>query len=554
MLVDLPTFPKLVQARERLRTLSVRSMFDADPARAVEMHRTLGSWRVDFAKHRLDRDALRLLVQLGREAGVEAAREAMFRGDDVNVTEARPVLHTALRLPAGGRALVDGKNVVPEVQVVLAKMDAFVGALHAGKVRGATGAPITDVVNIGIGGSDLGPAMATSALLPYAKGKVRVHFVSNVDCTHFVETVRSLDPASTLFIVCSKTFTTQETMTNARTARAWLETSLGPSFDFTQHFVGVTTSVHEAAKFGVRETFQFWDWVGGRYSVWSSVGLALACSIGMDHFRAFLRGAHTTDTHFAQAPLEENVPFLLGMLGVWCTNFWGAGTHAVLPYDQYLGRLPAYLQQAEMESNGKGVSRGGEVVGAYDTAPVIFGEPGTNGQHAFYQLIHQGTRIVPADFIVPMQSHNPGPGLGADHHAKLVAHCFAQSQALMEGRSLAQVQHELKSRGMSDADIAFHAPHRVFSGSRPSTTLVTQKVTPETLGELLAMYEHKIFVQGIVWDICSFDQWGVELGKVLANAILGDFDAGTARPSHDASTRMLIEGYLQAQSEMRAPD
>jgi glucose-6-phosphate isomerase len=542
MLVDLPTYPALVQARERLRSTSVRALFDADPQRFARFHRNVGAWTVDFSKHRIDADVFALLQQLGRDAQVEQRRDAMFSGAHINVTEGRSVLHTALRMPKTGTLVVDGTDVVPGVHVVLEQMDAFVRALHDGSLRGATGARFTDIVNIGIGGSDLGPAMAASALRPYAKADLRAHFVSNVDRTHLNEALRGLDPASTLFVIVSKTFTTQETMTNASSARAWLAACLGPDFELSKHFVGVTTATREAAAFGVRETFPFWDWVGGRYSLWSAVGLSLACLIGMENFRELLAGAHTVDEHFRTAPLAENVPFILGALGIWWTNLWGAATHAVLPYDQYLGRLPAYLQQAEMESNGKSVSQDGHVIGGYDTCPIIFGEPGTNGQHAFYQLIHQGTRVVPVDFIVPLRSHNPEP----THHDKLVAHCLAQSQALMEGRSRERVEAELRQKGMADAEIARFAQHRVFTGSRPSTLMVAERVTPRALGELLAIYEHKIFVQGMLWNVCSYDQWGVELGKVLANAILDDVAKRTVRDSHDASTRAWIERYIGA--------
>jgi glucose-6-phosphate isomerase len=551
MLSLLPSYPALFAHKEVLSRQTVRSLFDEDSARFDAFHRKVLGWTFDFSKHRVTRDTLALFCVLGREAGVEAARDAMFRGEAINVTEHRAVLHTALRLPRSRSLLLHGTDVVPQVHAVLAQMEGFVESLHAGALKGSTGKSITDIVNIGIGGSDLGPVMTVQALFPFRHANVRVHFVSNVDRTQLALVLRERNPETTLFIIASKTFTTQETMTNAHSAKAWLADALGVEFESAKHFAAVSTNLEAAAAFGVAadRVFGFWDWVGGRYSIWSSIGLPLACSIGMQHFREFLAGAHAVDEHFVHTRLEDNVPFLMAMLGVWCVNVLGAQTHAVLPYDQYLARFPAYLQQADMESNGKSVSRAGLPIADYETGPVIFGEPGTNGQHAFYQLIHQGTKLVPADFIVPLRSHSHVPG--SSHQAKLVAHCFAQSQALMEGRTLASVLTELRAKGVSEAEAQKLAPHRVFSGNRPSSMFVTEVVTPEILGQLIALYEHKIFVQGILWDTYSFDQWGVELGKVLAGKILSDFDKGTVEPSHDGSTQALIRMFQTQQPAQR---
>ena len=520
MLTDSPAWKALRRHHEAMREVHLRDLFARDPQRFEKFSFRLDDLLVDCSKHRATEETFRLLLDLARQQRVEEWRNRMFGGEKINVTEKRAVLHVALRNRSNRPILVDGKDVMPDVNAVLAQMRGFTDKLRSGAWRGATGEKITDVVNIGIGGSDLGPVMATQALKPYW-AQITPHFVSNVDSTHLVETVKPLDPARTLFIVASKTFTTQETLMNARSARAWLTGKLGEAA-VPKHFVAVSTNAAEVAKFGIdtANMFGFWDWVGGRYSMWSAIGLSIACAIGMDRFEEFLGGAHAMDEHFRTAPLEKNIPAILALLGVWYSNFFGAQTHAILPYDQYLHRFPAYFQQGDMESNGKGVDREGKRVD-YDTGPIVWGEPGTNGQHAFYQLIHQGTRLIPADFIATVKSHNP---LGA-HHDVLLANFFAQTEALMNG--------------LPDAP----EPHRRFEGNRPTTSILFDELTPFTLGRLVAMYEHKIFVQGIVWDIDSFDQWGVELGKQLAKKIEPELSSKEPVSSHDASTNALINHY-----------
>jgi glucose-6-phosphate isomerase len=428
---------------------------------------------------------------------------------------------------------------MPEVNAVLAKMRTFTERLRSGAWKGHTGKTITDVINIGIGGSDLGPVMVTEALKPYSKRDLHVHYVSNVDGTHMAETLRALDPERTLFIVASKTFTTQETLTNAKTARAWLLEKL-PGADVAKHFVALSTNAKDVGAFGIdtANMFEFWDWVGGRYSLWSAIGLSIACSIGMDNFEQLLAGAHEMDEHFRTTKLEDNLPVILGMLGIWYSNFWDAETHAILPYDQYLHRFAAYFQQGDMESNGKRVDRQGHVVD-YTTGPVIWGEPGTNGQHAFYQLIHQGTRLIPADFIAPIETQNP---IG-NHHPILLANFFAQTEALMKGKTPDEARTELQAQKLSAERVNQLVPHKTFPGNRPTTSILVEKLDPKTLGAMIAMYEHKIFVQGIVWDVYSFDQWGVELGKQLANKILPELEGSAPVTSHDASTNALINRY-----------
>ena len=497
---------------------------------------------VDWSKHRVTDETLRLLAALAKQADVEGARDAMFSGAKVNLTEGRAVLHVALRNRSNRPILVDGEDVMPAVNAVLAKMRAFTERVRSGAWTGHTGKAITDVVNIGIGGSDLGPVMVTEALKPYARRDLTAHFVSNVDGTHLAETLRRVDPERTLFVVASKTFTTQETLTNARSARAWLLERLGADASaVARHFVALSTNAKEVAAFGIdtANMFEFWDWVGGRYSLWSAIGLSIALAIGMDAFEELLAGAHEMDEHFRAAPLERNLPVVLAMLGVWYANFFGAETHAILPYDQYLHRFAAYLQQGDMESNGKRVDRAGRPIEGYTTGPIVWGEPGTNGQHAFYQLVHQGTRLVPCDFIAPIESHNP---IG-DHHPILLANFFAQTEALMKGKTEDEARAELESQGLPKERVEALAPHKVFPGNRPTTSILVQKVTPRTLGALVAMYEHKIFVQGVVWNVNSFDQWGVELGKQLANRILPELSAPGAVTTHDASTNGLIALY-----------
>ncbi len=528
----------------------MRDLFAADPDRFNRFSVELDDLLFDYSKNRLNETTIKLLMGLARASGVAEASRAMAAGERINWTEGRAVLHVALRNRSASSIEVDGEDVMPGVKAVLRKMRAFSEALRSGEWCGFTGRPIANVVNIGIGGSDLGPAMICEALTPYSDGP-RVRFVSNVDATDFIEKTRDLDPAETLFVVASKTFTTQETMTNARTARGWLVEALGDEAAVARHFVALSTNNEAVEAFGIDPdcVFEFWDWVGGRYSSWSAIGLTVALAIGFEGFVELLEGAHAADRHFFEAPFEENIPVLMAMLGVWYRNFFGASTKAVLPYDQYLRRFPAYLQQGDMESNGKSVDRDGKRV-AYRTGAVVWGEPGTNGQHAFYQLIHQGTELVPCDFIAVLNSHHR---IG-DHHRKLVANCFAQSEALMRGRTADEVDAELRLRQLEDEEIAALVPHKVFEGNRPSNTLVLDRITPRTLGMLVALYEHQIFVQGVVWRVNSFDQWGVELGKVLAGSILGeindlltDRDADLSR--HDASTQALIERFIARQDE-----
>ena len=532
----------LARHRKSMTKTIMRDLFAKDKKRFDKFHLVLGDMLVDFSKNRVTADTMRLLVDLAKEAKVEEWRSKMFSGEKINFTERRAVLHTALRNLSGKPVMVDGEDVMPGVNRVLKQMKAFSDAVRSGKWKGHTGKTITHVVNIGIGGSDLGPVMITEALKPYADGGPEVRFVSNVDATDFVEKTKDLDPARTLFIVASKTFTTQETMTNAHTARKWLLAKLKNEKAIARHFVALSTNKEEVEKFGIdtANMFEFWDWVGGRYSSWSAIGLPICCAVGFKNFHELLAGAHDMDKHFQTAPLAKNIPVILALLGVWYGNFWDAASHAILPYDQYLHRFAAYFQQGDMESNGKHIDRDGNSV-AYDTGPVIWGEPGTNGQHAFYQLIHQGTRLIPCDFIAPAISHNP---LG-DHHVKLLANFFAQTEALMRGKTEAEAKAELRKAGMSAAEAKALAPHKTFSGNRPTNSILVKKITPRTLGALIAMYEHKIFVQGIVWRVNSFDQWGVELGKVLAKTILAEETsllAGkkTDLSGHDSSTAGLI--------------
>jgi len=478
---------------------------------------------------------------------VEPFIERLFRGDKINITENRAVLHVALRNRSNRPILVDGADVMPKVNAVLAKMRKLSDAVQSGAWRGHTGKPIKDIVNIGIGGSDLGPVMVTEALRPYWKPGLNVHFVSNIDSTHLCEALKRVSPETTLFIVASKTFTTQETLTNARSARDWLIRALGDRSAVARHFVALSTNAKAVADFGIdtENMFEFWDWVGGRYSLWSAIGLSIACVIGMDNFEQLLAGAHEADEHFRSTAFERNLPVLMALLGIWYANFWGADTHAILPYDQYLSRFAAYFQQGDMESNGKSTDRDGQPIVDYTTGPVIWGEPGTNGQHAFYQLIHQGTRLIPCDFIACTETHNP---LG-QHHQILLANFFAQTEALMRGKTAEEVRRELEQAGLDEARIQALLPHKVFSGNRPTNSFLIQKLTPRALGKLTALYEHKIFVQGVIWNINSFDQWGVELGKQLANAILPELEGNAPVTSHDSSTNGLINHYKARRSK-----
>jgi glucose-6-phosphate isomerase len=531
----------LEQHHKATASVHMREMFANDSRRAERFSLRFGDMLLDYSKNRVQPETMDLLVALAREANLEGWRERMFAGETINATEGRAVLHVALRGAPDQPIHVDGEDVMPAVTRVLEQMATFTEAVRSGEWRGATGKRITDVVNIGIGGSDLGPVMVTEALKPYAHPDIAVHFVSNVDGTHIAETLKTLNPENTLFIVASKTFTTQETLTNAGSARAWLTESLGDAA-VAKHFVALSTNTEKVTAFGIdaANMFEFWDWVGGRYSLWSAIGMPIAVAIGMDRFRELLAGGRAMDEHFRTAPLGANIPVVLALIGIWNTNFLGAETYAVLPYDQYLHRLPAYLQQADMESNGKYVRRDGKRVDC-KTGPVLFGEPGTNGQHSFYQLVHQSTRLVPCDFIAPAQSQNP---IG-NHHPILLSNFFAQTEALMRGKTLAEARAELEAQGVKGQALEDLASHKVFDGNRPTNSILVRKFDPHTLGMLIALYEHKIFTQGVIWGINSFDQWGVELGKQLASKILPELLSDEAIGSHDASTNALINAYKE---------
>jgi glucose-6-phosphate isomerase len=531
--------------KEHYRVMKNRRMvdlFDQDTERFSRFSVTFEDMLVDYSKNIMTKETLRLLLGLARECKLKEAIEKMFTGDAINETENRAVLHVALRNRSNNPIEVNGSDVMPEVNAVLGQMKRFSDVVISGDWKGYTGKTISDVVNIGIGGSDLGPVMVTEALRPYWKPQIRVHFVSNVDGTHIAETLKTVSPETVLFIVASKTFTTQETMTNALTARKWFLDSAKSESLVKHHFVAISTNEAEVKKFGIdpENMFKFWNWVGGRYSLWSAIGLSIACTIGFEHFVELLDGAHAMDTHFRETPFEKNIPVLLALIGIWYNNFFGAQTEAILPYDQYMHRFPAYFQQGNMESNGKFVDRSGRVVG-YQTGPIIWGEPGTNGQHAFYQLIHQGTKLIPCDFIAPAISHNP---IG-DHHRILLSNFFAQTEALMKGKTKQEVVEELRRAGVSDEEMMRLVPFRVFKGNRPTNSILVKKITPRTLGSLIAMYEHKIFAQGVIWNIFSFDQWGVELGKQLANKILPELKDEGESASHDASTNGLINAFKQ---------
>jgi len=542
-LVDSPAYRALTEEHARIDSahLKITQLFAEDPQRAQDFSLELEDLFFDFSKQLVTRQALSSLLQLAEERKLGAAIEAMFTGRAINFTEGRAVLHIALRNRGNTPIVLGGRDIIQDVNRVLTQMRTFCDRVHKGQHLGYTGKRITDIVNIGIGGSDLGPHLVCDALRPYWQRGLSAHFVSNVDGTHLVETLRDLSPETTLFCVASKTFSTLETMTNAESARRWLIESLGSPAAVSQHFVAISTNREAVQRFGIdaANMFEFWDWVGGRYSLWSAIGLPIALTLGFDAFEELLAGAHEADRHFRSAPLSRNIPVLMGLLGVWCSNFLGIDTLAVLPYEQYLELLPAFLQQLDMESNGKSVDERGEHIRSYTTGPIVWGAPGTNGQHAFYQLLHQGTRIVATDFIVAARSHNP---LG-DHHDKLVANCFAQSEALMRGRSEAEVLAELEHAGKSAEVRRKLAPHRAFEGNRPSSTFLIAKLTPRALGRLLALYEHKVFTQGVIWNINSFDQWGVELGKVLAGNILAEFSGLSASNEHDSSTANLIARY-----------
>ncbi|MBC8523971.1 MAG: glucose-6-phosphate isomerase [Chlorobium phaeobacteroides] len=533
----------LEKHRQEIEELHMRELFAGDAERFERFSVRMGDLFLDYSKNRINEKTIGLLTALAEEAGVAGYREQMFDGSKINFTEQRAVLHTALRQPEGFRMELDGQTVGCDVREVLSQMQNFCARVLSGEWKGYSGEAITDIVNIGIGGSDLGPYMVTEALKPFAHGAVNVHFVSNIDGTHISETLRGLDADTTMFIIASKTFTTQETLTNAHTARKWfLERAVDESF-VSRHFVAVSTNREKVEEFGIDPSnmFRFWDWVGGRYSLWSSIGLSIALYLGYDRFVELLAGAHAMDEHFQSAPFEKNIPVLLALLGIWYNNFFDAHSHAVIPYDQYLHRLPAYLQQLDMESNGKRIDRDGKEV-EYATGPVIWGEPGTNSQHAFFQLLHQGTNVIPADFIVPLKSRNPA----GEHHDILLANCFAQTEALMRGKNAEEAEHELCASGMPEERIAPLLPHKLFPGNRPTNTLVFSEINPFNLGSLIAMYEHKVFVQGVVWGINSFDQWGVELGKQLAKTILPEIQGKDDAASHDSSTNGLINLYRQS--------
>lgn len=543
--LQLPAYQQLQSHFEQIKERHLRDLFAENPNRFTDFSLRFEDILVDFSKNRITSETTQLLRQLAGEAGLYEAIEKMFSGDPINVTENRSVLHIALRNRSNSPILVDGKDVMPDVNAVLDKMKGFSERISSGEWKGYTGKPITQLVNIGIGGSDLGPVMVTEALKPYAiqkdgKPQLDVHFVSNVDGVHIYETLQKLDPETTLFMIASKTFTTQETMTNAHSARDWFLKYAHDESAVAKHFVAISTNKTEVEKFGIdpENMFVFWDWVGGRYSLWSAIGLSISCYIGFDNFAELLEGGHAMDLHFQNTPIEENIPVTLALVGIWYNNFFGAESHAILPYDQYMHRFAAYFQQGDMESNGKSVDRNGEPT-AYQTGPVIWGEPGTNGQHAFYQLIHQGTKLIPCDFIAPAISQRP---LG-EHHNMLLSNFFAQTEALMNGKSGEEVVKELVKSGKNEEEVASLMPFKVFSGNRPTNSILVQKITPRTLGSLIAMYELKIFTQGIIWNIFSFDQWGVELGKQLANRILPELADDQPVSSHDSSTNGLINYF-----------
>ncbi len=533
-------FEALGKLKKRLADQPMRVQFAVDPNRFKRYSASGAGILLDYSKNRIDEDVMAALFDLARAAGVEERRDEMCEGEHINITEDRAVMHMALRYQGDHPVPVDGKDVMPDIRAVLAHVESFSNAVRNGEIRGQTGEQFTDIVNIGIGGSDLGPAMVTLALEPYTRADLRAHYVSNVDGAHIHDILKRLDPKKTLFIVASKTFTTDETMTNAGSARKWIADALGDAA-VADHFAAVSTNIPACQKFGIREDriFGFWDWVGGRYSVWSAIGLPIALAVGYDNFAAFLKGADAMDRHFLSTPLEENLPVIMGLLGVWYRNVWGFSTHAVLPYDQRLSRFAAYLQQQDMESNGKSVTLAGKPV-AWSTGPIVWGEPGTNGQHAFYQLIHQGTDVIPADFLIAARPHESLP----PHHDKLVANVLAQSEALMLGKTEEEVVAELKAQGLDKAAIKELAPHKVFPGNRPSNTLFYQQLTPETLGSLVALYEHKVFTQGVIWNVNSYDQWGVELGKQLAKALLPKVEGKESGEGHDSSTQGLLAYYL----------
>lgn len=537
MLTDTQAWQHLQEHYRKISPLHMRDLFTQDSERFQRFSLSLEDLLFDYSKNRINDQTVKLLCDLARERGLEDNIARMFAGEPINCSEQRPALHVALRNRSGRAIHVDGEDVMPRVNAVLAQMRRFVEQVHSGAWRGYTGEPIRDVVNIGIGGSDLGPRMVMEALTPYHHPGIRVHFISNIDPAELLDTLKGLQPETTLFLIASKTFGTQETLANAHTARDWFMRAAQGAEHVARHFVAISSHRQRVQQFGIDpdNMFTFWDWVGGRYSLWSAIGLSIALGVGMDRFEELLAGAHAMDEHFRSAPLEKNLPVIMGLLGVWYINLFGTASQAIVPYAQHLKSLPTYLQQADMESNGKGTTCDGDSV-SFDTGPVVWGEPGTNGQHAFFQLLHQGTRLIPVDFLVPVRSHYSL----AENHDILVANCLAQSEALMRGRTEAEAVQQMQQQGLDDATVLRLAPHRVFPGNRPSNLLMFDRLTPRTLGMLLALYEHKIYIQGALWGINSFDQWGVELGKQLAGAILTELREEDPTQGHDASTAALI--------------
>ena len=545
-LTTLASWQNLQNHFNSIKSAHLRDMFSKDDNRFNTFSLLFKDILIDYSKNRINEETLKHLISLANERELKKAIDAMFAGDKINNTENRAVLHVALRNRSNRSIMVDGEDVMPKINAVLNKMKGFCNKVRSGEWKGYTGKSITDIVNIGIGGSDLGPFMVTEALKPYAQKGLNVHFVSNVDGTHIAETLKKVNPETTLFIVASKTFTTQETLTNAESAKKWFLTQAKEDNEVAKHFIALSTNAKAVSAFGIdtNNMFEFWDWVGGRYSLWSAIGLSIAVYIGFENFEKLLQGAHEMDEHFRTAPFDKNAPVILALLGVWYNNFFEADSHAILPYDQYMHRFAAYFQQGDMESNGKGVTKKGKKIN-YSTGPIIWGEPGTNGQHAFYQLINQGSKLIPCDFLAPVQSQNKV----GDHHEKLLANFFAQTEALMKGKTFDEAKAELVAAKLTEKEIEELTPHKVFSGNRPTNSIFFKKLTPETLGSLIAMYEHKIYVQSVIWDVNAFDQWGVELGKQLANKILPELKSAEKIASHDSSTNGLIEFYKKNKNE-----
>ncbi len=540
-MTELKSWNKLEKHYNKIKSFHLGDLFTEDKRRFDKFHIEFGEILLDYSKNIITDETMKLLLELANERDLKLWIDRMFSGDKINFTERRAVLHTALRNRSNSPVYVDGKDVMPGINTVLKQIKLFTESIHSGELLGFTGKNICDIVNIGIGGSDLGPAMVCRALRHYAVPNMSVHFVSNVDGTHIAETLKDLNPETTLFVIASKTFTTQETLSNAHTAKRWfLENSNGNEANIAKHFVAISTNSEEVEEFGIdtNNMFEFWDWVGGRYSLWSAIGLSIALYIGYNNFKKLLSGAYAADVHFRTAPLEHNIPVVLALLGIWYRNFFSCSTRAVIAYEQYLEYFTDFLQQLDMESNGKYINRKGNEVD-YQTGGIVWGKPGTNAQHSFFQLLHQGTQIVPADFLAPVQSNNP---LNT-HHDILISNFLAQTEALMKGKSAEQARKEMEAAGMNEEEISELLPHKIFKGNKPTNTIFYQKLTPENLGKIIAIYEHKVFVQGIIWDINSFDQWGVELGKQLAKAILPELNVDISATKHDSSTNALIDYY-----------